>query len=179
MVSWGRRVSLLLVKWVYQQIRLMTFFTRPFLSFDYQPQLLYKYGCSVQGIFTFIMELTLHCCCNRFTTFPVISGSTIRVKHFEFHYEKLSCQSLSWPSHLTSCLSGCFWGLLTCGLIEKMGLAILWLGNWLEDFYFANILIIALALTGALHGHLNLTVGATRSDGSTIWECCYPHLTDK
>lgn len=53
-----------------------------FYSFDFQPELLNKYGCSVQGIFTLITEVMLHCCYNRFTTFPVITGSAIGVERF-------------------------------------------------------------------------------------------------
>jgi hypothetical protein len=49
-----------------------------------------------------------------------------------------------------------------------MDLAISWLGNWLKDFYFANVLVTALALTRGLHGHLN---SATDAEAETpiLW----------
>ena len=51
---------------------------------------------------------------------------------------------------------------------KKMDLAISWLGNWLEDFYFANVLVTALALTRGLHGHLK---SATDAEAETpiLW----------
>lgn len=40
-----------------------------FYSPDFQPELLNKYGCSAQEIFTLITEVMLHRWYNRFTTF--------------------------------------------------------------------------------------------------------------
>lgn len=58
-----------LVMWASQKIKWIPFFYMTFYSLDFQPELLNKYGCSVQAIFTLMMEVMLHCCYNRLQPF--------------------------------------------------------------------------------------------------------------